>query len=527
MSGANQLPKFAHTNREGQLAPLTAIGTEFHQRALTLLTPINAPLGVIPVGIFGTDFIIDAATPAGLAGPTAIQMCQYFQTLSLALEGQRGLNPTAIGSRFEIVIENNDPNPLGRTIALGAGFTPGGILLSANTTYLVSFELTSINPQLWDLFLQIPTVGPGGGPSGVFDFTNSANSQAAPFLNPPVARTGNVIAAVNDYVAADIGFAATATIGVNPLSVQAAIVELDSEKVTLRDAAGARNTTGSVSAGDILVSIAPLGDTYVPSELTRPAHAGSFEVGPLGLGGNVAQTAGGNLFEARGGTALIPLNSHYSALGGATAPTTPNFAMYTSSVTAAAFGQVALTPQHGYRSIFPAGLVASVADTVGAYHFAAQNGGGINVACINSAGNFKFLATNVPTAANISQDPNGYITLIASNRALKRNIEPIGNTDFILKVPASRFIYKHDPTNRVRVGAIVEDVLEAGAGHEYVAHKSKWDEKLGTNVEDDAQPSDLAERALFWALVDQVQKMHSEIEKLKHRVATSGKKGEK
>lgn len=151
MSGANQVVKFAHTNRENQLAPMSAIGTEFHQRVVTTLTALNAPLGVIPVALFTTDFLIDAASPAGLTGPSAVQLCQYFQALGHPIN--QGLNPTAINSRFNIIVQNNDPAVLGRVLTFGANVTGGPITLAASTTYELSFELTQIAPvQTWNLF---------------------------------------------------------------------------------------------------------------------------------------------------------------------------------------------------------------------------------------------------------------------------------------------------------------------------------------------------------------------------------------
>lgn len=497
MAGANGIFKFAHVNREDQLN-LHTIGTEFEQR-----TPVTITAAAITAAQFPQDWLLTGATPNALTGPTAVQLCQYFQT-----QGQL-LNTTQINSRFTFTVQNTDAvNP--KVVTLGAGFTPATITIPVSSVNFVSFELTSVSPQTYALFAQYPTIS-GGAPAGTFE--NSAASQAAG--NPVSVRPDPVQAAPNDYVASDIGFVPTATIAA--VTTQAAIAELDLEKVTLRNAAGARvqAPAGAVSAKDILVANAA-GDNYIPSTLVSPAQAGSFEVGPLALSGNTAQTVGGNLFEARGGTATVPLNSYFSALGGTTHPTTANFAMFTSSVTDTVYGQTAAVPQYGYRSILPAGLVASVSDTTGAYFYVAQVGGSnTNLFAVNSAGNVKLTPTAGPQAANISRDANGYIALIASRREVKKNIEPVDDTSFILRAPARKFVYRNDPANQVRVGAIVDEVQSAGASSSYFCHETKFDEELGTNVEDLEKPNDLSDRALFWALVDQVQKLRLEVDELK------------
>lgn len=150
MSGANQLPKFARVNREGQLAPLTAIGTEFEQRVVTTVAA-----SALTAAQFASDLLFNNAALTPYTGPSAVQMCQYFDTGTT----NRGINPTAINSRFTMTWENT--TGVNAVVTLGAGFTPGSVTIPPNTVQFVSFELTSVSPQTYRLFSQSTTSGAG------------------------------------------------------------------------------------------------------------------------------------------------------------------------------------------------------------------------------------------------------------------------------------------------------------------------------------------------------------------------------
>lgn len=151
MSGANQIPKFARVNREGQLAPLSAIGTEFEQRVVTTVAA-----SALTAAQFASDLLFNNAALTPYTGPTAVQMCQYFDTGTT----NRGINPTAINSRFTMIWENSTATPM--VVNLGAGFTPASITIPANTIQTVSFELSSVSPQTYRLFSQSTTFPASG-----------------------------------------------------------------------------------------------------------------------------------------------------------------------------------------------------------------------------------------------------------------------------------------------------------------------------------------------------------------------------
>lgn len=510
MSGANQIVKFARVNREEQLAPLSAIGTEFHQRVSNTITA-----AALTAAQFATDQVLTAATPNALTGPTAVQMCTYFQTLPIADSGDRGLNPTAIGSRFEIVVENQDAvNP--KVITLGAGFTPATVTIAPSTTYLISYELTAVSPQTWELFMQIPTTGAGGGPAGVASWQQSAAALAAA-AGTPGPRIGVVTALPGDYMASDIPI--TAIAGITGTNVQTALAETYAEKVTLRDVAGAVGT-GAAQSGDILLAIAP-GDQYVPSNNngTRAGHIGAI-LGGISTGAT-AQTTGGAVFEALGSGA-IPLNGLYRAVMGADHNGTQNYSLYlgdaAANVGAPGFGQEAGEAQSIYRAILPAGLPGATDGVAGAYAYSYDNGAA-KIFFVNSLGNVRCVPTALAGDTVCNFDINDMLTdqAIPSTREVKEDIQDAWDSSWLMKTRPRTFQYKEGHKPHRRAGLIIEELQDIGAPYEAFVYNKERDSETGRVIGLQNKPAGICWEAFTVALIREVQKLREDVERLKSR----------
>lgn len=488
MSGTGDLPKKLPCNREEQIL-LKAIGVEFEQRIP--VSYITSPLTLTGLQYLA-DLIFTAATANAITGPSAADL--------MSAMAQQG--PVLPNSRFTQIIQNTDPTNA-KTITFGANMNGGPVVIPAGSTAEVSWEVTSQNPPTFTLF-QNATTG-GGGAIPVIQFVGSQG----------LTQTGPIITTTaGDYTASEITNVPAGNI--SSVNVQAALNELDQEKVTLRNLAGAVGT-GAAQAGDILVSIAA-GDQYVPSGITanRPGHIGSMEVGALA--GATAQTVGGAAIEAFANGA-VPLFGVGRFVMGATHNPSQNYSVVlgdaSANVGAPGFGQDALQAQSVFRAILPAGLPGATNGLAGAYVFSYDNGA-LKLFFVNSLGNLRAVPTALAGATQCNFDANSMLTsqAIPSSREVKENIEDAKDSSWILKAKPRTFQYRDEKFKpHSRAGLIIEELQDAKAPYEAFVYNQDW--KDGETVGRQKKPAGICWDGVTAALIAEVQKLRIEMDQLK------------
>lgn len=338
-------------------------------------------------------------------------------------------------------------------------------------------------PNLWGPWFQIS--GGGGGP-GVTSWTGQQGTT----------RTGAVGAIVGDYNASMVTNAPAG--GISALDVQAAINELDVEKISL----GAANM-----ATDILVALGP-GDNYAPSGTILPGQIGALTIGQAN---GVTQTPDGFALSIKG-NGVMPINGLASANMTGDPPNTPGYFCLEADYAASPnFGQGG-NAQAGLLITARSGL-PNATGAAGAYQIFAQRAGVGTPDFFVDANGHVGITPLVTAAVNaISVDASNMLTQGVSLRKFKENIEDAQGTEIIYKIPVRQYNLISDVDKIPKIGAIVEEVLEAGAHPSYFFY----------NCEDRHQqldqPVNLNDRSFLFALIKEVQKLKNEVEELKLRM---------
>lgn len=171
MAGANKVPKYLQTDREGYVF-LHEFGTVFHQR--------EGPSVIVDPGqlsLTGNELIheivFDAGSSVNVAAPI---VSDVLSALTLAQN-----NATVqVGSQWAIIVQNTDAVAHTITFPAGATYTvnPNPLVIPANSYQTLVFEVTSLTPVQNIALVQTIGGSPAGG-GGVTTF-NGRNGAVFP-----------------------------------------------------------------------------------------------------------------------------------------------------------------------------------------------------------------------------------------------------------------------------------------------------------------------------------------------------------
>lgn len=509
MAGASGVSNFgwiASVNREKEIEPLRTAGPEFHRR---IPTTIPAGQTILTPANIASDLILTATTPNALTGPTSVAMVQYFQSIT---------NPSQVGSgaapilyeRFQQIYQNTDPvNP--KVVTFPSGFVPGSITIPPSTIFIVSWELTQLSPPIWTIFSQQATQGGLIPPSGLTSF----NGRVAPAVIPTA----------GDYNTSQITNVSTVpgafdTDALNNLLIDIAALNGTGIGGPFTQKVNYLVTPALPAAQDLLVNIGGAND-YHPSGLTLPGRIGALSVNESN---GTAQTALGFSVEATAAGAS-PANGIYDATATANV-TGAGYALYRAdSSPAALFGQTPAQAQTNFRSIMHAGLPGAIGDN-GAYSFETDVGGTKN-SFVNALGWIGFTPDPAAGTSGAVLAAPGFgvsiLSLTASTRNLKYDIKSAEDheTSWINRVPIRMFKWiseKEHEAKIPRIGAIVDEVEQAGAPVGAFWHETRNIMKNGEYVRGEADPErprDINDRSFLFALIAEFQKLRADFDALK------------
>lgn len=517
MAGATGVSNFGWIqtiNREKEIQPLRTAGPEFHRR---IPTTIPAGQTILTPANIASDLIFTATTPNALTGPTAVQMVQYFQSIT---------NPSQVGSgqapilyeRFQQIYENTDPvNP--KVITMGAGFVPSVITLPPSTVFIVSWELTQLSPPIFTVFSIQATQGGLIPPSGLTSF----NGRVAPAVIP-TAGDYNTDQVFNVSNVPPTGGVSTTSQALNTLLADIALLNGTGIGGPFTQKVNYLTTPAVPVAQDILTNIGG-GNDYHPSGLTLPGRIGAISVNESN---GTAQTALGFCVEATAAGAA-PANGIYDATATANV-TGAGYALYRAdSSPAATFGQTPAQAQTNFRSIMRPGLPGAIGDN-GAYSFETDVAGTKN-SFVNALGWIGFTPDPAAGTQGAVLAAPGFgvsiLSLTASTRNLKYDIKSVEDheTSWINRVPIRVFKWISEMEHEAkipRIGAIVDEVEKAGAPVGAFWHETRKIMKDGEFVRGEAdteKPRDINDRSFLFALIAEFQKLRADFEALKSSIS--------